>query len=118
MNYVHIFFVLIAAHHQRGYPQDKDSLWYDRLAKVDVRTGVLVVWQEPDCYPGEALFVGTPGGKAEDDGVILSVVLDGACGGNSKRMPHMYHHASHCITSVAKQENPSRPFSWCWTRAP
>ena len=58
--------------------QDKDSLWIDRLAKVDVQSGALSLWQEPHCYPGEPLFVGTPGGQAEDDGVILSVVLDGA----------------------------------------
>lgn len=57
--------------------QDDESLWVDRLAKVDVKTGALTVWQEPECYPGEPLFVATPGGTAEDDGVILSVVLDG-----------------------------------------
>src|SRR3954452_23567092 len=33
-------------------------------------------WSEPGCYPGEPVFVERPDGTAEDDGVILSVVLD------------------------------------------
>ena len=31
---------------------------------------------QEDCYPGEPVFVPQPGRQAEDDGVILSVVLD------------------------------------------
>jgi carotenoid cleavage dioxygenase-like enzyme len=34
------------------------------------------VWHEPGCYPGEPVFIDRPGGSAEDDGAILSVVLD------------------------------------------
>ncbi len=35
------------------------------------------VWREPGSFPGEPVFVPRPGGKAEDDGAVLSVVLDG-----------------------------------------
>lgn len=59
--------------------QDGSSVWVDRLAKVNVNTGAVNTWQEPNCYPGEPLFVATPDGAAEDDGVLLSVVLDGMC---------------------------------------
>jgi carotenoid cleavage dioxygenase-like enzyme len=52
--------------------------WHDEIVKVDVTTGQVRQWAQPDCYPGEPVFVDRPGGAAEDDGVILSVVLDSA----------------------------------------
>jgi carotenoid cleavage dioxygenase-like enzyme len=54
--------------------------FYDQLVKIDVATGATTTWHEPDCYPGEGVFVGRPGRDAEDDGVVLSVVLDAARG--------------------------------------
>jgi carotenoid cleavage dioxygenase-like enzyme len=54
--------------------------FYDQLVKIDVGTGASRTWHEPDCYPGEGVFVGRPGRDAEDDGVVLSVVLDAARG--------------------------------------
>lgn len=46
------------------------------LVKVDVDTGETTVWAEPGTYPGEPVFVESPHPSAEDDGVVLSVVLD------------------------------------------
>jgi beta,beta-carotene 9',10'-dioxygenase len=46
------------------------------LVKVDIRKRRSTVWSENDCYPGEPVFVPRPDGIAEDDGIILSVVLD------------------------------------------
>ena len=34
------------------------------------------VWREEGCVPGEPIFVPRPGGTEEDDGVVLTVVLD------------------------------------------
>jgi torulene dioxygenase len=34
------------------------------------------VWREEGCVPGEPVFVPRPGGTEEDDGVILTIVLD------------------------------------------
>ena len=48
----------------------------DQLVKIDVRDGAALTWNEEGCYPGEPVFVGSPNGTAEDEGVILSVVLD------------------------------------------
>jgi carotenoid cleavage dioxygenase-like enzyme len=48
----------------------------DNIVKIDVETGSVASWYEPGCYPGEPIFVGAPAAKAEDDGAILSVVLD------------------------------------------
>ena len=38
------------------------------------------VWSEDGCFPGEPVFVARPDGSAEDDGVLLSVTLDGRSG--------------------------------------
>ena len=34
------------------------------------------VWKEEGCVPGEPIFVPRPGGTEEDDGAVLTVVLD------------------------------------------
>ncbi|WP_419998075.1 carotenoid oxygenase family protein [Streptomyces boninensis] len=53
----------------------------DQLVKLDVTTGETLIWSEKGCYPGEPVFVAAPGDSpAEDDGVLLSVVLDSASG--------------------------------------
>lgn len=48
----------------------------NRLVKVDVEERETTVWEEAGTYPGEPVFVAAPDAEAEDDGVILSVVLD------------------------------------------
>ena len=53
-----------------------DSGFYDHLVKIDTSDGSRLFWDEPAGYPGEPVFVPRPGGDAEDDGVLLSVVLD------------------------------------------
>ncbi len=50
----------------------------DQLVKVDIAERSATLWHEDGCYPGEPVFVAAPGSAAEDDGVILSVVLDSA----------------------------------------
>lgn len=49
------------------------------LAKTDLATREALVWRGPAGHtPGEAIFVARPDAVDEDDGVLLSVVLDGA----------------------------------------
>ena len=50
------------------------------VVKVDVEDGTERVWREPGTHPGEAIFVPAPEPDAEDDGVLLSVVLDADAG--------------------------------------
>lgn len=38
--------------------------------------GEFVTWEEPEGFTSEPVFVRTPDGKAEDDGVILSCVIN------------------------------------------
>ena len=54
--------------------------WIDTIVKLDVADGSLRSWSEAGCYPGEPVFVARPGAEEEDDGVLLSVVLDAAAG--------------------------------------
>lgn len=54
--------------------------WVDHLVKIDTADGSARFWCEPDQYPGEPVFVRRPGAEQEDDGVLLSVVLDAARG--------------------------------------
>jgi carotenoid cleavage dioxygenase-like enzyme len=48
----------------------------DQLVKLDVDAGAADTWHADGLYPGEPVFVPRPDTTGEDDGVILSVVLD------------------------------------------
>ena len=58
------------------HPENIDN----QLIKVDTKSGNSKIWSQEDCYPGEPVFVATHDGTKEDDGVLLSVVLDGMKG--------------------------------------
>ncbi|MGH2905930.1 MAG: carotenoid oxygenase family protein [Solirubrobacterales bacterium] len=53
---------------------------FDRLLKIDVESGEATQWSEQNSLCGEPVFVGSPDATAEDDGVLLTVVLDGDAG--------------------------------------
>jgi carotenoid cleavage dioxygenase-like enzyme len=50
--------------------------WIDRIVKADVVERRSTTWSEEGCFPGEPVFVAAPDAAAEDEGVLLSVVLD------------------------------------------
>uniref|UniRef100_A0A8C2TRJ4 Retinoid isomerohydrolase n=1 Tax=Coturnix japonica TaxID=93934 RepID=A0A8C2TRJ4_COTJA len=52
----------------------------DRLCKLNVKTKETWVWQEPDSYPSEPIFVSHPDALEEDDGVVLSIVISPGSG--------------------------------------
>lgn len=55
------------------------STLIDSIIKTDLETLEVLVWGAPRGHtPGEAVYVGNPDGEGEDDGVLLSVVLDGS----------------------------------------
>ena len=47
-----------------------------RLGALDLERREVERWHEPDRYPGEPVFVPRPGSTEEDDGILLSLVLD------------------------------------------
>jgi carotenoid cleavage dioxygenase-like enzyme len=51
----------------------------DNITKIELGGDTrpqIKTWHEQGCYPGEPVFVPRPDGIGEDDGVLLSVVLD------------------------------------------
>jgi torulene dioxygenase len=53
------------------------SSFMDGIVKFDNITQTGIFWETEGHTPGEPIFIADPEGKAEDDGVLLSVVLDG-----------------------------------------
>lgn len=53
------------------------SSFMDGIVKFDNVTQKSIFWEEEGHTPGEAIFVADPNGTGEDDGVLLTVVLDG-----------------------------------------
>jgi carotenoid cleavage dioxygenase-like enzyme len=58
--------------HEKTNPND----FLNRLIKIDTEKDSSFIWREDNCYPGEPVFVPSPNATAEDQGVIISVVLD------------------------------------------
>jgi beta,beta-carotene 9',10'-dioxygenase len=50
--------------------------FYNSIVKINVQKGDATYWREDDCYPGEPFFAPKPGSKNDDDGVLISIVLD------------------------------------------
>lgn len=59
-----------------GIRKDVPADFLDQLVKLDVQKGQARAWHADGCYPGEPVFVAAPDAAAEDDGVVLCVVLD------------------------------------------
>ncbi|XP_062516595.1 carotenoid isomerooxygenase-like [Corticium candelabrum] len=59
-----------------AYTDPHASDFLDSIVKVDVLNGKYKRWHEPGCYPGEPIFVASPNSASEDDGIVLSLVLD------------------------------------------
>jgi carotenoid cleavage dioxygenase-like enzyme len=59
---------------------DGPSGWLERIVRIDTTDRATQSWSQPGHYPGEPVFVARPEAEREDDGVLLSVVLDADAG--------------------------------------
>lgn len=60
-----------------GLPNRGLNTVVDCVCKTDVLTRETLIWAGPQGHlPGEPVFVGRPGAEEEDDGVLLTVVVD------------------------------------------
>jgi beta,beta-carotene 9',10'-dioxygenase len=85
-----------------------DAPFLKRLVKIDLADGSHTVWDEPHAWAGEPVFVPRPGGEDEDDGVVLSVVLDADAGRSSLLVLD-----AATFTELARAEAPQRiPFGF------
>jgi carotenoid cleavage dioxygenase-like enzyme len=66
-----------------GIGADDDRLFASGIVKVDVTTGDGDRWVQSGTFPGEPVYVPRPGARTEDDGVLLSVVLEPDRGASS-----------------------------------
>jgi beta,beta-carotene 9',10'-dioxygenase len=82
--------------------------WLDRIVKADVVDRTTARWSEAECYPGEAVFVKAPDASQEDEGVLLSVVLDGR-----RETSFLLALDAHDLTELARAEVPHHiPFGF------
>lgn len=63
-----------------GTDPARDTGFFDRIVAADLDARTTRHWSEPDCFPGEPVFVAEPGAEGENEGVLLSVVLDASAG--------------------------------------
>ena len=66
--YGFVYGVSIHPQHPRGF--------YNSLVKINSRTGASTYWYQEGCYPGEPLFIPKPSSRNDEDGLVISVVLD------------------------------------------
>ncbi|WP_137389608.1 carotenoid oxygenase family protein [Rhodoligotrophos defluvii] len=62
-----------------GVAQSATERFLDTITKIELSAAepaTVKRWARPGAFPGEAVFVARPFGMEEDDGVLLSVVLD------------------------------------------
>ncbi len=59
-----------------GIAEKGTSVFLDTIVKFDIETGTTKEWKKDDHYPGEPVYVAHPDAKNEDDGLLLTVVLD------------------------------------------
>jgi carotenoid cleavage dioxygenase-like enzyme len=55
---------------------EKTTGFYNSLVKINAKTGQSRYWHEENCHPGEPYFIPSPMSKNDEDGVIISIVLD------------------------------------------
>ena len=82
-----------------GIETEDDFL--DSIVKIDLNARTMARWFENGLYPGEPVFVPAPGAKAEDEGVLLSIVLDVEHGRSSLLVLDAAH-----LTGLARAEAP------------
>ncbi|KAJ6611953.1 carotenoid cleavage dioxygenase 1 [Mycena sp. CBHHK59/15] len=67
-------------HYVYGLCDRRQSSFLDGIVKMDMETQTSVLWSKKGHTPGEPIFVADPEKAGEDDGVVLSAVLDGETG--------------------------------------
>jgi carotenoid cleavage dioxygenase-like enzyme len=58
-----------------GIAKRGESVIFDTIVKFDL-AGDLRQWQQEGQYPGEPVFVARPNAQSEDEGILMTVVLD------------------------------------------
>ena len=54
----------------------KRGYFYNSLVKINTQNGDATYWHSEGCHPGEPCFIPSPDSKDDQDGILLSIVLD------------------------------------------
>ena len=92
-NYRFVYAVSLNPAHRRGF--------YNQIVKVDIQSRKDWAWYKDGCYPGEPVFVRRPDSDGEDDGILLSVVLDA-----NKGTSFLLILDAHTLVEIARAEIP------------
>jgi carotenoid cleavage dioxygenase-like enzyme len=52
--------------------------FYNSLVKINTSSGSSYYWHEENCFPGEPFFQPSPNSKNDEDGILISIVLNAA----------------------------------------
>jgi carotenoid cleavage dioxygenase-like enzyme len=61
-----------------GLHPSKQTGFYNSIVKINTQNGDTGYWHEEGCYPGEPCFISSPDSKNDQEGILLSIVLDAA----------------------------------------
>jgi len=59
-----------------GIADQGNHQFYDQLVKINMETGEHTIWKDPDYYPGEPKFIPHNNAQTDDDGIILSILVN------------------------------------------
>jgi carotenoid cleavage dioxygenase-like enzyme len=74
----------------------------DSIVKIDIAGKTYTSWHQKGCTPSEPIFVPNPDSQSEDDGVLLTVVLDGF-----KKESFLLVLDAKTMTEVARAKSPT-----------
>ncbi|XP_072165236.1 beta,beta-carotene 15,15'-dioxygenase-like [Diadema setosum] len=80
----------------------------NQLCKVNVETGTGKTWSEEGCVASEPVFIGSPDGQVEDDGIVVSSVLNFNEGG----LPYLLVLDAKSFTELGRAEIPIKKMSY------
>lgn len=90
-----------------GIAKQGESVFLDTVVKFDL-AGDVKEWQQEGQYPGEPVYVARPDAQFEDDGILLTVVLD-ATANNS----YLLLLDAHDLSEIARASVPQHvPFGF------
>ena len=91
-----------------GIATQGESVFLDTIIKADVTSGEVKQWRYGNHFPGEPVFVPRPDASTEDDGVLLTVVLDA-----SQNTSYLLLLDAHNLSEIARAQVPQHiPFGF------
>lgn len=59
-----------------AYITNNNEPFLNAIQKLNVNSSETIVWQHPDYYPGEPVFIAKPNSEIEDEGLVMFIVYN------------------------------------------